>query len=83
MVIKAHQNFISAGADIIITNSYQSNQNLIMDELKVTAKEADRYLASTVELAEKARKITERKIIIVRDFYTYFQKLNLHSTVNG
>ena len=73
-MIKAHQNFISAGADIIITNSYQSNQNLIMDELKVTAKEADRYLASTVELAEKARKITDRKIIIVRDFYTYFQK---------
>jgi len=64
VVIKAHQNFISAGADIIITNSYQSNQNLIMDELKVTAKEADRYLASTVELAEKARKITNTKIII-------------------
>ena len=82
-MIEAHQNFISAGADLIITNSYQSNQNLIMDELKVTAKEADRYLASTVELAKKARKITDRKIIIVWDLYTYFQKLNLHSTVNG
>ena len=62
--MKAHQNFISAGADIIITNSYQSNQNLIMDELKVSSSEADNYLASTVELAEKARQITGKSVII-------------------
>ena len=50
----AHRNFISAGADIIISNTYQSNQPLLMSELKISRAEADNLLFKTIDLARKA-----------------------------
>jgi len=50
----AHKNFISAGADIIISNTYQSNQPLLMSELQISRQEADNLLLKTIDLARKA-----------------------------
>ena len=50
----AHKNFIDAGADVIISNTYQSNQPLLMSELQISREEADNLLLKTVDLARKA-----------------------------
>ncbi|CBY11341.1 unnamed protein product [Oikopleura dioica] len=53
-VVQAHKNFIDAGADVIISNTYQSNQPLLMSELQISREEADNLLLKTVDLARKA-----------------------------
>ena len=48
VVIQAHLNFINAGSNVIITNSYQSNQFLLLNGLKMIVKisiDARRYSA--------------------------------------
>ena len=39
---------------MIITNSYQSNQNTLMKYMNITKAEADEYLELTVKLAKSA-----------------------------
>ena len=45
---------------MIITNSYQSNQNTLMKYMNITKAEADEYLELTVKLAKSA--ISEAKV---------------------
>lgn len=40
IVVKAHSNFIAAGADIIVTNSYKTNVPMLIDALGFTEEEA-------------------------------------------
>ena len=49
VVVQAHLNFINAGADIIITNSYQSNPIMLREELNINEVDAKKYLLGTVQ----------------------------------
>ena len=40
IVVQAHSNFIDAGADIIVTNSYKTNVPMLIDALGFTEEEA-------------------------------------------
>ena len=40
IVVQAHSNFIAAGADIIVTNSYKTNVPMLIDALGFTEEEA-------------------------------------------
>ena len=40
IVVKAHSNFIQAGADIIVTNTYKTNVPNLMEIMNYTAEEA-------------------------------------------
>ena len=72
MVVQAHVNFIQAGANLIITNSYQSNQNMLMEELKIDATTANEYLLSTVNLAKAARsKCSSENVLIAGSIGPY------------
>ena len=40
IVVKAHSNFVQAGADIIVTNTYKTNVPNLMEIMNYTAEEA-------------------------------------------
>lgn len=52
-IVDAHRAYLDAGADIIISASYQASRNGLMS-LGLGADEADRLIASSVELARTA-----------------------------
>ena len=53
LVERAHKNFVDAGAEVIITASYQLSR-AGFQEIGLSAKDADRALAKSVELAKSA-----------------------------
>ncbi|CAH2000058.1 unnamed protein product [Acanthoscelides obtectus] len=55
-VIKAHLDFLRAGADVIITNTYQSDVDLYAKYLNITRDEAYNLIKKAVELAQIAVK---------------------------
>nr|CAI5830630.1 unnamed protein product [Callosobruchus analis] len=55
-VVKAHLDFLRAGADVIITNTYQSDVDLFVKHLNVTKDEAYNLIKRAVELAQIAVK---------------------------
>ncbi len=54
-IVDAHRSFLDAGADCIISASYQASQRGLMT-LGVSADEADELIRSSVTLADTARK---------------------------
>merc|ERR1712130_123583 len=64
IVTKAHTNFISAGADIVITNSYKTSPPLLEDELKCSSTQAENLLLQTINCAVKAREAFSKSTII-------------------
>ncbi|KAJ8729443.1 hypothetical protein PYW08_001024 [Mythimna loreyi] len=54
-VVKTHLDFLSAGADLVITNTYQASVEGFMEHLNVTAEEAVELIARAVQLAKRAR----------------------------
>ena len=63
-VVQAHRNFIDAGADIIITNSYQSNQNTLMKHKQISLEEADKWLRLSIKLAREAVSSYSRRVYV-------------------
>nr|CAH7721645.1 unnamed protein product [Callosobruchus chinensis] len=53
-VVRAHLDFLRAGADVIITNTYQSDVDLFVKHLNVTKDEAYNLIKKAVELAQIA-----------------------------
>ncbi|XP_060517110.1 uncharacterized protein LOC132696353 isoform X2 [Cylas formicarius] len=53
-VINTHLDFLRAGADLIITNTYQAGINLFMKHLNLTADESYNLIKKAVELAQTA-----------------------------
>ena len=53
-VVKVHKDFLSAGADIILTSSYQASKELLKAELGLTRAETHRHIVSSAELAWRA-----------------------------
>jgi len=51
IVVKAHSNFIAAGADIIVTNTYKTNVPQLMEIMNYTEEEASQAILKTVESA--------------------------------
>lgn len=56
-VLKTHLDFLSAGSDIISTNTYQASVTGFVKHLGVTPKEGYALIQSAVSLAKKARDI--------------------------
>ena len=63
-VVRAHSNFIDAGADIIITNSYQSNQKTLIKHKNIEPDQADDWLRTSVKLAQQAVSAYSNKILV-------------------
>ena len=53
-VLKVHRDFLSAGADIILTSSYQASKELLKAELGLSRAETHRHIVSSAELAWRA-----------------------------
>ena len=53
-VVRVHRDFLSAGADIILTSSYQASKELLKAELGLTRAETHRHIVSSAELAWQA-----------------------------
>jgi homocysteine S-methyltransferase len=53
LVLRAHKNFVDAGAEVIISSSYQLSRSGF-EEIGLSAKYADRALEESVELARSA-----------------------------
>ena len=53
-VVRVHRDFLSAGADIILTSSYQASKELLKAELGLTRAETHRHIVSSAELAWRA-----------------------------
>ncbi|XP_055616457.1 BMP-2-inducible protein kinase [Toxorhynchites rutilus septentrionalis] len=54
-VIETHMSFLRAGADCILTNTYQASIEGYMDFLNLNEEESLKLIKATVELAKKAR----------------------------
>ena len=54
IVVQAHTNFIDAGADIILANSYKTNVPMLVDALGFTEDEAIEAMKKTIDLAFEA-----------------------------
>ena len=53
-VLKVHRDFLSAGADIILTSSYQASKELMKEQLGLSRAETHQQIVSSVELAWRA-----------------------------
>ncbi|XP_037977251.2 homocysteine S-methyltransferase YbgG [Plutella xylostella] len=56
-VVNTHLDFLRAGADLIITNTYQASIDGFVEHLGVTAAEAYELMLRAVELAKRAREM--------------------------
>ena len=63
-MILAHENFIKAGADIIITNTYKTNTPYIMEKLNCSKTEAEKLIGDAILQAETARKNQSKDVVI-------------------
>lgn len=61
LIQTAHRNFIDAGAEVVITSSYQISRRGFL-EIGLTADDADAALALSVTIAKKAAEGTEAKV---------------------
>ena len=59
---KAHSNFIEAGADIILTNSYKTNVPLLMEVLGSSEEDAIEAVKTTLQNAVTA--VAGRDVVI-------------------
>lgn len=56
LITKCHREYYEAGADIVITASYQANSDIFLKLLKLsTNKEAEDLIIKSVDLANDAR----------------------------
>ena len=53
-VVKVHKDFLSAGADIILTSSYQASKELLKAELGLSREETYSHIVDSVALAWRA-----------------------------
>jgi len=81
IVIKAHTDFIDAGADIILTNTYQANIKRLSEKLGV--EEATKFVTKGVELANKAVEISKKGVFVVGSIGPYATYLGNASEYNG
>ncbi|KAF7286175.1 betaine-homocysteine S-methyltransferase-like isoform X2 [Rhynchophorus ferrugineus] len=88
-VINSHLDFLRAGADLIITNTYQANVKLFKEHLNITDKEAYDLIKKAVLLAKTAvaRYMEEfpspRRPLIVGSVGPYGASLHDGSEYNG
>lgn len=61
LIQTAHRNFIDAGAEVVITSSYQVSRRGFL-EIGLTADDADAALALSVTIAKKAAEGTDAKV---------------------
>ncbi|CAH1644936.1 unnamed protein product [Spodoptera littoralis] len=54
-VVNTHLDFLRAGADLIITNTYQASVEGFVEHLGITAEESFELIVRAVELAKRAR----------------------------
>ncbi|XP_068140104.1 uncharacterized protein Bhmt [Drosophila tropicalis] len=54
-VIKTHVDFLQSGADIILTNTYQSSVEGFMKHLQITREKSIELIAKSVNLAQQAK----------------------------
>jgi len=71
IVTNAHSNFIHAGADIIITNTYRTNPPLVQEKLKCSKEEAENLVLKTIHCAVKAREACQKSTIIAGSIGPY------------
>ncbi|CAB3231068.1 unnamed protein product [Arctia plantaginis] len=69
-VVNTHLDFLRAGADLIITNTYQASVDGFVEHLGVTAEEAYELIVQGVELAKRAR------TLYLEEYQDYVQKDN-------
>ena len=54
MTLKAHLNFINAGAEVLVANTYQANVPLLMESLKYSNEEARKAVHDPLVFAQEA-----------------------------
>ncbi|XP_050294507.1 uncharacterized protein LOC126734806 isoform X2 [Anthonomus grandis grandis] len=88
-VIYAHMDFLRAGADLIITNTYQASVDLFSEHLKLSKEESYNLIKKAVELAKEAvRRYLEdfpddKKPLVVGSVGPYGASLHDGSEYNG
>lgn len=64
-IVQAHSAFLEAGADLIITASYQCSVPLLVSTLAVDESRAEALIADSVTIADRARRATSRPDALV------------------
>lgn len=64
IVVEAHKNFINAGADIVISNSYKVNVPLYQDALGINEENAIKGTLAPIKFAKSAKEACKNNTII-------------------